>query len=78
MNATKTILAGALNGIAVVLFVVAGKVSWPQTLVMLVAAVCGGYLAARAARRVPQKQVRVVVLVISVCMTIAFFVRHYG
>jgi uncharacterized membrane protein YfcA len=78
MNATKTILAGAMNGIAVVLFVAAGKVTWPETLVMLVAAVAGGYLAARAARRVDSRHVRTLVLLISITMTIVFFVRRYG
>jgi len=36
--------------IAVVLFVIAGKIVWAATLVMLVAAVLGGYFGARIAR----------------------------
>jgi len=36
MNAYKTVLATVCNGIAIVAFIVAGAVIWPQALVMLV------------------------------------------
>jgi uncharacterized membrane protein YfcA len=75
MNATKTLLSGALNGVAVVLFVAAGKVWWPQTLVMLVGSVAGGYLGAHYARRVDQRFIRTAIIVISVAMTVLFFAR---
>jgi uncharacterized membrane protein YfcA len=76
MNATKTILSAAMNAVAVVCFVVAGKVWWPQTLVMLVAAVVGGWLGAHAARRVDQRYVRYTIIAISSAMTIVFFARR--
>lgn len=75
MNATKTFLTGCMNGIAVVCFVIAGKVWWPQTLVMLVSAVLGGYLGARYARNLPPVLVRAVIVAISVVMTVLFFHR---
>ncbi|HKP76748.1 MAG TPA: sulfite exporter TauE/SafE family protein [Longimicrobiaceae bacterium] len=75
MNATKTLLAGALNAVAVSLFIPAGKVWWPQTLVMLAGALAGGYLGARLARRVDQRHVRTAVIAISVTMTVVFFAR---
>ena len=75
MNATKTLLVGSMNAVAVICFVVAGKVWWPQTLVMLVAAVAGGYAGARVARRVDPRIVRASIVVISIGMTIAFFLR---
>ena len=43
MNATKAILAGVINGVSVILFAGAGKIAWPQTILMLVFAVLGGY-----------------------------------
>ena len=76
MNATKTILAAAMNGVAVVCFVIAGKVWWPQTLVMLAGAVAGGWLGAHAGRRIDQKLVRIAIIFISVTITIVFFVRR--
>jgi uncharacterized membrane protein YfcA len=77
MNATKTLLAGALNGVAVVLFVVAGKVWWLQTGVMLIGSVAGGYLGARFARRVDPRYIRTTIIAISVMMTIVFFARTF-
>jgi uncharacterized membrane protein YfcA len=76
MNATKTVLAGSLNGVAVVLFIAAGKVWWPQALVMLVGSVAGGYLGAHYARRVDQRIVRTAIIAVSVTMTVVFFVRQ--
>lgn len=77
MNANKTVLGGAMNGVAVVLFVIARKVWWPQTLVMLVVAVTGGYVGARAAKRVDPSYVRICITAISVAITIAFFLRRH-
>jgi uncharacterized membrane protein YfcA len=76
MNANKTVLAGVMNGIAVVLFIVAHKIWWPQTLAMLVAAIIGGTIGAHSAKRVDQKYLRVAIIVISFSMTIAFFLRQ--
>ena len=76
MNATKTILAGSMNFVAVVLFVGAGKIWWPQALVMLVGAVAGGYLGSHAGRRLDQKHVRALIIVISVTITLVFFARR--
>jgi uncharacterized membrane protein YfcA len=77
MNATKSILAGVINAISVVLFVMAGKIAWPQTLVMLVTAILGGYFGARAARKMNPKHLRLGIVVISVTVTAVFFIRQY-
>ena len=37
----RVFLVGAMNGMAVLTFIAAGAVRWPQTLVMLVAAIAG-------------------------------------
>jgi uncharacterized membrane protein YfcA len=76
MNALKTLLAGVMNGAAVVCFVIAGKIWWPQTLTMLVAAVIGGYLGARLARRLNPTHIRAFIIIIGFGMTIAFFLRQ--
>jgi uncharacterized protein len=76
MNANRTLLGGAMNTVAVILFVIARKIWWPQTLVMLVAAVIGGYAGARFAKRANPRYVRIAVSVISAAITIAFFLRH--
>ena len=76
LNAYKTLLAGALNGAAVVLFILTGTVAWHGTLIMLVGSVIGGYVGAHTARRMNPDHVRNVISVISVAVTIAFFARR--
>jgi uncharacterized membrane protein YfcA len=76
MNANKNILGTTLNGVASILFIIARKVWWPQALVMLVAAVTGGYLGARGAKKVDRRYVRMAIIVISSGITIAFFLRR--
>lgn len=78
MNATKAILAGAINGISVILFAGAGKIAWPQTILMLVFAVLGGYFGARAARKMNPKHLRLGIVAISMTVTAVFFVRQYN
>ena len=75
MNATKTLLAGFINGIAVVIFAAASIVWWPQTFALLIGSTVGGYVGARVARRMNQKYVRTAIIVISIGVTAAFFVR---
>ena len=49
MNAVKALLATGINGVAIVTFVVAKAVFWPDALVMIAGAAAGGYGAARIA-----------------------------
>jgi uncharacterized protein len=76
MNANKTVLGATMNGIAVVLFIAARKIWWTQSLVMMVAAIVGGYVGARGAKRVDQRCVRIAITVISAAITIVFFLRR--
>jgi uncharacterized membrane protein YfcA len=59
-----------------VLFILARKIWWPQTLVMLVATIIGGYIGARTARKVSPRYIRAIVTAISTGITIAFFLRR--
>jgi uncharacterized membrane protein YfcA len=74
-NALKTLLSGILNAVAVVCFVIAGKVDWVPAAIMLASAVAGGYVGARVARRMNPDHVRAIVIAIGVGMSIAFFMR---
>jgi uncharacterized membrane protein YfcA len=78
MNANRTVLGVATNIIAIVLFIIARKIWWPQTVVMLVCTSIGGYVGARYAKRVNPRYIRGIVTVISAGITIAFFVRLHG
>jgi uncharacterized membrane protein YfcA len=76
MNANRTIMGAAANSIAAVLFIVARKIWWPQTIVMLVGTIIGGYIGARLARKVSPVYVRAFVTVVSAAITVAFFLRR--
>lgn len=76
MNALKTLLNAAINGAAVITFIVAGAVLWPQALVMLVGAVAGGYGGAYFAQKLDPKLVRRFVIAVGICMSAYFFLRR--
>lgn len=73
MNALKTLQASLVNGVAVAAFAVAGVVQWPVALLMTAGAILGGYGGAAIARRVSPATVRWVVILISVALTVYFF-----
>lgn len=77
MNALKSVLGIAINGVATVAFVVARAIYWPQALVMIVGAVVGGYFGAHYAQRLPQAWVRWFVILVGAGMTMYFFVKAY-
>jgi uncharacterized protein len=76
MNGGRTLLGGVMNAAAVVCFVIAGKVWWLQTSMMLVAAVTGGYIGARFARKANPAFIRGIIMIVSTAVTVAFFFRR--
>jgi len=76
MNALKSLLAAAINGAAVVTFIVAGAVFWPQALLMIVGAIVGGFGGASLAQRLDPRLVRGFVIVVGFSMTAYFLWRH--
>jgi len=78
LNAPRTLLVSAANGVAVLCFIVAGVVRWPEALTMGVGALLGGYFGAHAGRRLPPAVVRLATVLVAVATTLVFFVRAYG
>jgi hypothetical protein len=76
MNAVKSLLAAAINGAAVVTFIVAKAVFWPQSAVMIVGAIVGGYGGAHMAQRLNPKLVRGFVILVGFSMTAYFLFRY--
>jgi uncharacterized membrane protein YfcA len=74
MNAIKTVLATCINGVAVITFIVAGAIYWPEALLMIVGSVVGGYGGAYYARKIEQRWIRLFVIVVGLSMTVYFFV----
>src|SRR5258707_4776903 len=58
MNGLKTLLATCGNAVAVVVFIFAHAVYWPQGLLMMVGAIIGGYGGANNAKKMKSKSPR--------------------
>ena len=76
MNGVKSLLAAAINGAAVVTFIVARAVVWPQATLMIVGGVLGGYTGAHLAQRIPARVVRGFVISVGCFMT-SYFLWKY-
>ena len=75
MNGLKTLLASVCNAVALITFIVAHTVVWPQALLMTVGATLGGYGGAYYAQKLPQERVRQFVIVVGLSMSAYFFAR---
>lgn len=76
MNGVKSVLAAALNGVALAAFIVKGAIVWVPGLAMMIGGIAGGYLGAALARRVDRRHIRTLVIIIGWGMTVYFFVRR--
>ena len=76
MNGLKAILGTAINGAAVVTFIVAKQVVWPQAILMVAGAVAGGYGGAHYAQKLDPRWVRATVIGVGTGMTIYFLWRY--
>ena len=76
LMAHRSVLGAAMNTIAVLLFIAAHKVWWPQTTIVLCTAVIGGYGGAWSAKRVDPRYVRAAITAIGVSITLVFFLRQ--
>lgn len=76
MNGMKTLLVSVVNGIALVTFIVARVIVWPEAILMLVAAAIGGYGGAYFARKANPLYIRRLVIVVGFGMSAYFFIRH--
>jgi uncharacterized protein len=75
MNGLKVFVVSIVNGVAIVTFIVAKVIVWPQALLMVVASLIGGYGGAYFAQKMNPAHVRWVVIVVGFGMSAYFFVR---
>ncbi|TAM74021.1 sulfite exporter TauE/SafE family protein [bacterium] len=78
MNGIKTFLSAIINGVALIPFIIARAIAWPEAIVMSLGAMLGGYLGARVARRLPSQAVRRGVIVIACVLTAYFFYKTFA
>jgi hypothetical protein len=76
MNGMKTLLVSVVNGVAIITFIIARVIIWPQALVMLVGAATGGYTGAHFAQKMNPLHVRRMIIVVGFAMSIYFFIRR--
>lgn len=73
LNALKNLLSLIISGIAIMIFVGGGVVSWPQALVMVPGSALGGWAGVWIARRVPQIVVRIFVVAVGLFLAGYYF-----
>jgi len=71
INAVKNVLAGLVNGVAALIFIVATHVDWGAAGLIAAGAIIGGQVGARIGRRLPPWGLRVVII----CVGVAALVR---
>jgi uncharacterized membrane protein YfcA len=76
MNALKTVLAACINGVSVVVWTLEDRVRWDLVSGMILAAVVGGYLGARMARRLPRNVVRWIVVAVGFGLAAYYFAKQ--
>jgi uncharacterized membrane protein YfcA len=76
MNALKALLTTVSNGVAMLLFIVSHAVYWPETILMVVASIIGGYFGAYFAQKTKPEYVRAIVIVIGLTLSIYYFARQ--
>jgi uncharacterized protein len=77
-NGFKNLLAGVINGVAVIVFIISDVVDWPSALIMMAGASLGGVLGGRFARIIPVATLRIFVIGVGCFLTLWYFWRIYG
>jgi len=75
MNGLRTLLVSVSNSVALITFILAGIVLWPQASLMIAGAMLGGYAGAYYARKMDPKLVRGLAILVGATMTAYFFIR---
>ncbi len=71
MNGLRVLLVSVANAVAIVAFILAKVIVWPQALLML-----GGYGGAYSAQKMDPRRVRQFVIIVGFAMSLYFFARH--
>jgi uncharacterized membrane protein YfcA len=74
-NGLKNLVSALLTSIAVALYIGGGLIAWREAVLMMGAALLGGYLGARGARRLPPSWLRRGIVAIGLLMSALFFMR---
>ena len=75
-GATKNVLASIMNAAAVAIFLFTPGIPWLRIGVLAIGAMIGGYLGARALRRIDERIIRAFVVLLGVVLTVSLFLRQ--
>lgn len=78
INALKVVITTVANGVAVITFMIGGAVEWRYCWLMMIACAIGGYTGARNSRRISDRVLRPIVIVLGFGLAIYFFVHRGG
>jgi uncharacterized membrane protein YfcA len=72
LNGLKNVLAGLVNGVAALVFIVVAEVDWLIVALIAVGATVGGQIGATVGRRLPPLVLRVVIAAVGLAAVVAF------
>ena len=75
LNGLKNVLAGLVNGIAGVIFILVAHVDWTVVVLIAVGSVIGGQLGATVGRRLSPVALRAVIVVVGLVALAVFLLR---
>jgi hypothetical protein len=78
MNGLKVVLGTMINILAFIFFALKGLVNWPYALVMAAGTIIGGYAGARTAKKVPQGNIRIFVVIVGLTVSLWLFMNSFG
>jgi uncharacterized protein len=67
-NAVKNVLAGVVNGVAAVFFIIFAHVAWEAVVLIAIGSVVGGTLGSRYGRRIPSNILRIGVVILGLAV----------
>lgn len=74
LNAAKNVLAGLVNGVAALVFVVFAPIAWLPAGLLAAGSAIGGQIGAKIGRRLPPRLLRVLIVVVGTAVAIKLFV----
>jgi uncharacterized membrane protein YfcA len=78
MNGLKLLVSSAVSLIAILLFIYNDVIAWYEGFFVLFGTLAGGYVAANISRKLPQKNIRHFVILVSIASTVYFFFDVYA
>ena len=76
INALKVVITTVANGVAVITFIIGGAVEWRFCWLMMIACAAGGYTGARNSRRISDRILRPIIIVLGFSIAIYFFLHR--